>query len=453
MSFETLKLAAAIAVLSSLLPIQAQAKVDAKEAARLGQDLTPTGAIKAGDSALGIPEWKGGLSSPPASYKAGGFETDPFADQKPILVIDASNYKQYQDKLSDGVKALFAAYPNTFKIPVYPTERTYAAPKEVYENTAKNAVNAELVEGGNGFTNAYGGIPFPIPKSGLEAIWNHIARWRGLQSKDISSVASVYENGSVSSYREMNEFFQNYYAPGKDASSIGNILFKYMNRVLPPSRFAGEIYLVHETINQVKEPRMAWTYMSGQRRVRRAPTVGYDTPDTGRLYDDNDMFNGAPDRFTWKIVGVKPYYVPYNNYKMGEQGLKYEDVLHRSHVNPDVTRWEMHRVWVVEADLKPGERHVYSKRRLYLDEDSWAALMAESYDNRGNLWRVSLAFSKEAYQVPTMAYENIAYLDMTTRDYVLTALRTQEKTPKIYDMPIPPDDYWSPANLRRIGTK
>ncbi|HHH9110640.1 TPA: DUF1329 domain-containing protein [Pseudomonas aeruginosa] len=453
MNLYTLKLSAAAAALCTLMPLQAFAKVDAQQAARLGQDLTPTGAIKAGDAALGIPEWTGGLSTPPASYKPGGFETDPFAEQKPILVIDAKNFEQYKDKLSEGTKALFAAYPASFKVPVYQTERTYAAPKVVYENTAKNALNAELVQGGNGLQNAYGGIPFPIPQNGLEALWNHMARWRGIQSKDISTIAEVYESGAVSSYREQNEFFSNYYAPGKDANSLGNIMYKYMNRVLPPSRYAGEIYLVHETIDQVKEPRLAWTYMSGQRRVRRAPTVGYDTPDTGRLYDDNDMYNGAPNRFEWKLIGLKPFYVPYNNYKMGEAGLKYENVLHKSHVNPDLTRWEMHRVWVVEGELKSGERHVYSKRRLYLDEDSWAALAAESYDKRGNLWRVSLAFSKQAYQVPTMSYENIAFLDMASRSYVLTALRTQEKKPKLYDYPTPADDYWSPANLRRIGTK
>ncbi|HBO1619582.1 TPA: DUF1329 domain-containing protein [Pseudomonas aeruginosa] len=453
MNFRLINFSAAAAILLSLSPMYVQAKVSAEEAARLGKDLTPTGAIKAGDEALGIPEWTGGLSVPPSSYKAGGFEVDPFPDQKPIFTIDASNYKQYEDKLSEGVKALFVAYPETFKLPIYKTERTFAAPKSVYENTAKNAVNAELVKGGNGFTNAYGGVPFPIPKSGVEVVWNHITRWRGLNLKDTTTAATVYSNGEYSLLRETNESFFNYYAPGKNADSLDNIMFKYLFQVVPPSRYAGEITLIHETINQVKEPRLAWVYMSGQRRVRRAPTAGYDSPDDGRVYDENDMYNGAPDRFTWSIVGKKAFYIPYNNHRLGEHGVKHEDIIHKSHINPDLTRWELHRVWVIEGDLKDGERHVYKKRRFYVDEDSWAVMLSESYDNRGGLWRASIAYPKQAYQVPATVYENIAYMDLLGRSYSVAGIRTQEKTPRNYDVPTPPDDYWSPANLRRMGTK
>ena len=453
MKSKVIQLSAAATLLAALLPLHAQARVSAEEAARLGKDLTPTGAIQAGDAALGIPAWTGGLSKPPATYQAGGFEVDPFPEQKPLLVIDASNYQQYQDNLSEGVKALFATYPETFRLPVYPSERTFAAPQSVYDNTAKNAINAELVEGGDGFTGAYGGVPFPIPQNGVEAVWNHITRWRGLNVKDTTTAATVYTGGDYSLLRETNETFFNYYAPGKDANSLDNIMFKYLFQVVPPSRYAGEITLIHETLNQVREPRLAWVYLAGQRRVRRAPTAGYDTPDDGRVYDDNDMYNGSPDRFEWKIVGRKPYYIPYNNYRLGEHGLKHEDIIQKTHINPDLTRWEMHRVWVIEGELKPGERHVYQKRRLYLDEDSWTAVLSEAYDNRGGLWRTNIAYTKQAYQVPATVYENIAYMDLLGHSYSVAGLRTQEKTPIDYNRPTPPDDHWTPANLRRMGTK
>ena len=35
------------------------------------------------------------------------------------------------------------------------------------------------VQSGNGIKNAVVGVPFPIPANGLEAIWNHILRYRG----------------------------------------------------------------------------------------------------------------------------------------------------------------------------------------------------------------------------------------------------------------------------------
>ncbi|OYT95892.1 MAG: outer membrane lipoprotein-sorting protein, partial [Pseudomonas sp. PGPPP3] len=370
-------------LLCAFLPLVSHGKVPLDQAKRLNDELTPFGAIRAGDSALGIPAWTGGLHAAPAGYAGpGSFEIDPFAQQKPMLVIDAGNQGEYVQHLSEGVRALLASYPKSFRLPIYPSERTFAAPQEIYDNTARNALTAELNKDGNGFAHAYGGIPFPIPQSGLEAVWNHIGRWQGRYFQESSTTALVRANGGYSTLREENQLLSNYYAPGKDAKSLDNILFHYINRILPPSRGAGEIVLVHETLDQVAMPRMAWNYLPGQRRVRRAPTVAYDNPVDGYLSDDADMFNGAPNRFDWQLLGRQALYVPYNNYLLGQPGTPHETILHKGHINPDLARWEMHRVWLVEATLKTGERHVYAKRRFYLDEDSWSILMAENYDSR-----------------------------------------------------------------------
>ncbi|EPO6706509.1 DUF1329 domain-containing protein [Pseudomonas aeruginosa] len=444
---------AAAALLCALLPLHALARVPADQAARLDTDLTPFGAVRAGDPALGIPAWTGGLHSAPAGFAGpGSFDLDPFPGQRPRLTIDVHNRAQYAAHLSEGVQALLTAYPESFRLPVYPTERTFAAPPEVYANTRANATRAELAEGGNGFTGAVGGIPFPLPQDGLEAIWNHIARWQGRYFDEVSSTAQVRPDGSYSSLRERNQLLSNYYAANQDAEGLGNILFRYMNQILPPSRNAGEILLVHETIDQVQAPRMAWNYFPGQRRVRRAPTVAYDNPVDGYVSDDADMYNGAPNRYDWKLLGSKALYVPYNNYRLNQPGLAFADILKPGHLNPDLTHWELHRVWLVEATLKPGERHVYAKRRFYLDEDSWNILMAESYDSRGQLWRVNLAFTQQAYEVPTLTTDMIVYHDLIDRDYSALGLRSQEKNPRQYHLPVPPDSYWQPSNLRRLGT-
>ncbi|WP_137885968.1 DUF1329 domain-containing protein [Pseudomonas sp. 2FE] len=441
------------ALLCTLLSLGAQAKVPTEQAARLNTDLTPFGALREGDAANGIPAWNGGLHSAPAGYGGpGNFEVDPYADQAPLLVIDAGNRSQYAAHLGEGVQALFATYPDSFKMPVYPSQRSFAAPEEIYANTYRNALSAELVEDGNGFAQAYAGIPFPIPQNGLEAIWNHIARWQGRYFEEVSSTARVQANGSYSGFREENQLFSNYYAAGKDADSLDNILFRYVNKQLPPSRSAGETLLVHEPINQVAMPRMAWNYFPGQRRVRRAPTVAYDNPADGYVSDEADMYNGSPNRYDWKLLGRRALYVPYNNYRLGQPGTAHDEILHKGHINPDLTRWEMHRVWVVEAQLKPGERHVYAKRRFYLDEDSWSVLMAESYDSRGQLWRVNLALAKQAYQVPTLTTEMTVYHDLINRDYSALGLRSQEKSPRQFHLSVPPESYWKPANLRRMGT-
>ena len=143
-----------------------------------------------------------------------------------------------------------------------------------------------------------------------------------------------------------------------------------------PARLAGGILLVHETLDQVKKPRDAWLYNPGQRRVRRAPQVAYDNPGTAadnmRTTDQLDMFNGAPDRYDWKLVGKREIYVPYNSYRLQDPKLKYKDIITPLHINPDHLRYELHRVWVVEATLQTGERHIYKKRVFYIDEDSWS---------------------------------------------------------------------------------
>ena len=161
----------------SMTPLAARADVSAEEAARLKTTLTPLGAERAGNKEGTIPAWEGGLTRAPANYKNGDPRPDFFPNDKPVLTINARNMDQHAAKLSDGVKALMKKYPD-FRIEVYPTRRTAAAPQYVYDNTFRNATRAKLVDNGQGVEGAFGGIPFPIPKDGYEAILNHRLRGR-----------------------------------------------------------------------------------------------------------------------------------------------------------------------------------------------------------------------------------------------------------------------------------
>lgn len=440
--------------LGLLLPLAAQAKVSAEQAAQLNGPLTPFGAERQGDAGAGIPEWQGGLTQAPAGYGGpGSFHVDPFAGEQPLRVIDTQSLPADAANLSEGVKALFKAYPQSFKVPVYPSHRSFAAPQEIYQNTLKNAQQATLAAAGNGLVGAYAGIPFPIPADGREAIWNHIARWQGRYIDEVAVTAQVTASGSYSVLRERIQLLSNYYHPQKDAGSLNNQLYSYASELLPPSRDVGRALLVHEPIDQVAEPRSAWIYNPGQRRVRRAPTLAYDTPIDGIYADDTDMYNGATDRYDWTLVGKRNLLVPYHNYAMEQPGRPADELIKPGHLNPELTRWEMHRVWVVEATLRPGQRHVHAKRRFYLDEDSWYALMVENYDARGELWHVNLAFSKNAYEVPTIAPVNLVFHDLIARSYTVLGLRNNEKAPRQFLLAAPPESYFTPGSLRRKGTQ
>ena len=436
----------------------ALAAVSPQEAAKLGASLTPMGGEKAGNAAGTIPAWTGGITTKPAGYtKPGQHHPDAFPEDKPLYTITKANLDQYKANLTPGVIALFNAYPNSFRLPVYPTRRSGSAPPWVYETTAKNAVNAKLVEGGNGFVDAYGGVPFPIPQNGVEALWNHVARYRGSYIVRRASEVAVQRNGDYTPVTSQQEALFRFYNPKGSAAELNNTLFDDLSFTKSPARLAGGAVLVHETLDQVKEPRQAWGYNAGQRRVRRAPNLAYDTPisaaDGLRTADDTDMFNGAPDRYEWKLVGKKEVYIPYNNYKVTAAGVKYKDLLQVGHLNPDLTRWELHRVWVVEGKLKAGARHIYSKRVLFLDEDSWQAAEVDQYDGRGDLWRVSVAYLKNFYELPTTWSALDVFHDLQARRYHVQNLDSEESGTIDFSQPLPDDGYFKPAALRRRGTR
>jgi len=414
----------------------AWAKVSADEAKKLGitgTPLTPVGAERAGNADGSIPEWTGGITKPPAGYKEGDFHPMPFPEDKLLFTITADNYEQYKDNLTAGMIALFKTYPKTFKMNVYPTHRTASMPEWTYEECMKNGVEAELVEGGNGFTGAKANCPFPIPQSGLEAIWNHITHYRGSSVGKYGAQAAPTRNGDYTIMKMVETLLVPYADKDQSRDKIikKNIFGYFLQIITSPARLAGTALLIHESINQVKDPRKAWTYNTGQRRVRRAPNVAYDYPGTAsdglRTTDDWDFYNGAPDRYNWELKGKKEIFVAYNCYKLHSNKVKYADILKPGHINQDLVRYEKHRVWIVEANLKEGIRHLYKKRVFYLDEDSWAAMAAEMYDSRDQLWRVVMAHAVNYYEVPCLWSTLDVYHDLQAGRYLATNLDNEEK--------------------------
>ncbi|TNC92961.1 MAG: outer membrane lipoprotein-sorting protein [Thalassolituus sp.] len=438
------------------------AAVSVQDAEQLKTSLTPMGATKEGNG-RDIPPWRGGLTLPPPSYThAGQHHPDPYPEDKPLFVITAQNMMQYDQYLTEGQKALFRTYPDSFRMPVYKTRRTAAAPEWVYENTYKNAIRAELQNNGNSLMYAYGGIPFPVlsddpAQAGIQAVWNHITRWRGVFLQIQASEVAVQKDGNFSPTTVEQQVEFNYYRPDKTIEELDNLLFYYLSVTKAPARLAGGAVLVRETLNQADEPRQAWGYNAGQRRVRRAPNLAYDTPiaaaDGLRYADDTDMYNGSPDRYDWKLIGKKEVYIPYNNYRLTSNSLSYNDVLRPGHVNSEYTRYEKHRVWVVEGTLKNNQRHVYGRRVFYIDEDTWGISVADQYDINGELWRVSMSYMKTYYELPVTWSGMDVFHDLRARRYHVQGMINEEPEAIDYSNPPPGDRYFTPAELRRRGRR
>ena len=441
-----------LALLGSVSVLKAE--LSSEEIARLGADLTPLGAEKAGNADGTIPAWEGGITSPPAGYEPGMHHPDPFASDAVLFTITADNMAEYADKLTPGYKAVLEAYPS-FKMNVYPSRRSASYPQRIYDKTKEIAATARTVENGYGVEGAINGIPFPIPKSGVEAIWNHLLRFRGgIASRTIAQAAPT-RGGNYTLVQFEDEFFLLYSMEGKTEADLNNRILFFKQEVTAPARLAGGILLVHETMNQVKEHRSAWLYNPGQRRVRRAPNVAYDNPGTAadgmRTSDQFDMFNGAVDRYDWELVGKKEMYVPYNSYKLHSDKIKVKDILTPLHTNPDYNRYELHRVWVVDATLREGARHIYKRRTFYIDEDSWQIVAMDQYDNRDQLWRVSEGHAINYYELPTYWTTLEVHIDLQAGRYLAIGLDNELPMYK-FGINRTAEDF-TPAALRRSGVR
>ncbi len=452
---KTLTLRAVVALaLAGAFAHHAAAGISADQAARLGRDLTPLGGERAGNADGSIPEWTGGVVTPPAGYVRGEHHRDPYAADRPVFVIDGGNLDAHRGRLSVGHQRMLETYP-TFRIQVYPTRRSASAPQRIYEATRRVAATARLVDDGNGVGAAAVGIPFPIPANGLEAIWNHLLRYRGETVACVIGQAAVTRGGAYTVVKYSFEAELRYSLPGMTAERLGNRMILFKQGIVAPARLAGDLLLVHETMNQVREPRKAWTYNPGQRRVRRAPNVAYDNPgatsDGLRTADQFDMFNGAVDRYDWRLVGKREMYAPYNSYRLHSDKLAFADILTPLHVNPAHLRYELHRVWVVEATLKDDARHIYKRRTFYIDEDSWQILLVDLYDNRDQLWRVSEGHVINYYEKLLIWPTLEVHTDLQAGRYL--ALGLDNEFPMCtYDTGFTPRDF-TPAALRRAGRR
>ena len=378
------------AFIASLISLHAFAETTAADAARLKSELTPFGAEKAGNKDGSIPAWIGGFTKPIAGDQAGGRRGDPFKDEKPLFSITAKNMDHYADKLTDGVKALLKKYPDSYRVDVYKTHRTGSAPQWVYDNTFRNATHARLVNGTP--RDTFGGIPFPIPKSGEEVMWNHILRWSGDAVKFTGNwyVISADGRAILVSDTVNDQQFPYYYREGSAEQfdkGDGNHWLVRITSVGPAIR-KGEALLAHENVDASK--LSTWVYMTGQRRVRKLPNACCDAPTPAASgvmsFDEIYTWTGRLERFDWKLIGKKEVYLPYNN-NLFMQPKTDEEVLGKHHYNPDFMRWELHRVWVVEATLKAGQRHQAPKSRYYCDEDTWICVLGDRWDANGQLWK------------------------------------------------------------------
>ncbi len=397
----------------------------------IAPELTPLGAERLGNDDGSIPAWEGGLTAPPQGVDPRGHPVDPFGADEPLFEINAANLDAHRAYLAPGQIALLETYPeHSFK--VYPSRRSCTQPTHVSLAALKNAVSARLTDDGAGVRGAHLGIPFPVPTSGAEVVWNHLLRFRGYKIERSFATITPTISGDIVPVIIRDRVLFRYANPSVDptqADSPVSVLFT--QETLAPEPLAGIVTLVHDTLDKTRQPRRAWRYNPAIKRVVRAPVLGYDAPqsmsDQLSTVDQYDMFNGAPDRYDWTLVGKRELYVPYNSYPLASPKLSYTDLISAGHLASAHLRYEKHRVWIVDGVLKRGERHLYPRRVFYIDEDSWTILHADIYDAQGQIWRVQEAHILNYYSVPVCMIAAETVHDLEQKRIYVSGLKNDQE--------------------------
>lgn len=441
--------------------LTAQAAVTGVEAQKLNNELTPLGAQKYGNG-TDIPSWSGQMQGVPdaVAYRGEGqYTPSPYRNDHVSYVINSRNQIQHRRYLSDGLKAMLRAYPKTFTIAVYPSHRDGRYSDKFELKSLWNAKNALLLEGSAGIRNYTGGVPFPVPKNGREVMWNaRLAHPNPTLNGQLDTVA-VYSNGKRELVRE--RFVSEYPFANPDnkigltEKNLGIYAGLLHVTVEEPSKQRGNMTMVQEPILDTEQARQAWVYMLAYRRVRQFPTLGFDAPyGPGGIMTIDDLlgFNGSMERFTWKLLGKREQIIPYHANRFDRDNVGYGRLLPSHHANPDFMRYEKHRVWVVEANLKEGQRHSYQKRRFYIDEDSWQIVLTESFDRNGVLWKVGMINTVYNYEVKGYVSRVQMHHDLISGAYVATRL-INETAPPVLNAKPKGYEYYKPANLRKLGNR
>ena len=413
-----------LATATALRPAQAQSATP--DASLLTTTLTPMGGERAGNADGSIPAWTGGLTSAPLPATA-PVAVHLFEDEQPLYTIDASNMAQYADLLTEATKFQITKYGVSLQ--VFTTHRTAAVPQYVADNTAKNVTSAQFDPRGGrfGFTGAYGGAPFPIINTsdplvgGAQLIWNHLTAWVGYSDLTMFAPGVVVINGQLTLVAgTLSRTIYPYYDPNGTVANFDGYFSKGHYYDQAPSSVEGGETLVWHSTNVSQNPDIVWSLLNGQGRVRKAPDQAYDTPNPESNgianLDESSCFYGNPSQYDWSYIAKKEMLVPYNCNKLCFVDI--QEFLGAHAPKPEYIRWEKHRVWVVEANLAPGEHNVNAKRRFYIDEDTWVALLGEGYDAQGNLVKGYGIYNQCVPSLPGTIELSTATYNLTNGDFI-----------------------------------
>jgi hypothetical protein len=367
--------------------------------AQSSPQFTVSGAERSGNADGRIPKSPERTDQPLPGWKPGASreQFSLYAKEIPLQIIAQNNVNQFEKMLSPGAIALLKSKPG-YTMPVYPTHRSCGLPALVAENTLRFQGKAHIARNGWSIEDAtLPSIPFPHPRTGSEALWNFLVQYQGLGVEWSNGKSYLSPRSSDADPITYSWHARTYYpwAEGKSVP-VGDMKAATTISYRSPAAMSGQAVLQRFYFDK---PAESYYYFPGQRRMRRMANYAYDAPLIGfeKTYpsDAGSVFNGNPDRFEWVLKGKRELYVPYNALNITDKDAQGESIFGNKFISAKVRRYELHRVWVIEGNLRPGMRHSTPHKVIYLDEDSWSAVAGEDYDADGAIVRY-----KEAAAIP-----------------------------------------------------
>jgi len=315
----------------------------------------------------------------PAGWDAGrkGY-VDPFAGDKVLFTITKANAAQYKDKLTPGTLAMLDKYDN-FKMNVYQTRRTACYPQAVYDNVKAQAGKVEL----QGFGIANRGpstVPFPIPKSGLEAIWNHTMRYLGGGiDRNYHSFPCARTATSTRSARRNTASSTRTWTSRRTTCCSASVALHGAGDA------RGTVFLVHEPVDQVKQARSR-----GSTTPASAAVAARARP---RLRQHQRRHRGPahhrPVRRLQRCARPlrledrrkKEIYFTYNAFKLSDKKLRYKETDPQEHAERRPAALRTAPGVGGRANLEGGQQARVRQARVLIDEDTWTVLYEDAYDH------------------------------------------------------------------------
>lgn len=247
------------------------------------------------------------------------------------------------------------------------------------------------------------GLPFPNivetdPNAGDKIMWN--AYYGFSVGKDLAyalSFITVGSRGFESNATFAFERIDNKGRLGEKAHTLADadVRSKAIFVGVSPQdvKGVGTYAIRYDMPNKAED---TWAYIKSARRTRRLSGSAWMDPVGGFdfIQDDSYVYNARPSQYVQNKLLEKRWILVVTDFK-GKRDLTkigspdewdYMRLRDAPYWNP-VLNWTPREVWVVEGT--PPPEHPYSKKVIYMDAKIPGVYRGESYDKKGDIWRVS----------------------------------------------------------------